>query len=129
MTRMASRSILASTLFAACSVMQMAHAQSPAMTMDGVLVGPNQMTLYVFDRDTAGSGKSVCNGGCAANWPPLAAPSGAAPAGDWTIVNRDDGTKQWAYKGRPLYYWVKDAKPGDKTGEGFANNTWHTAKP
>ncbi|MBY4594544.1 COG4315 family predicted lipoprotein [Ottowia caeni] len=129
MIRIASRSILASTLLAACSLVQVAYAQSPATAMDGVLVGPNQMTLYVFDRDTAGSGKSVCNGGCATNWPPLAAPSGAAAMGDWGIVTRDDGSKQWAYKGRPLYYWAKDSKPGDKTGDGFANNTWHVAKP
>jgi len=42
---------------------------------------------------------------------------------------RDDGSKQWAYKGRPLYHWVKDAKPGDMTGDGFLNNSWHVAKP
>ena len=45
------------------------------------------------------------------------------------IVTRDDGSKQWAYKGRPLYHWVKDAKPGDMTGDGFLNNSWHVAKP
>lgn len=97
--------------------------------MDGVLVGPNQMTLYVFDKDAAGSGKSVCNGGCATNWPPLAAQKGAVAAADWSVITRDDGSAQWAYKGRPLYYWVKDAKPGDKTGDGFLNNAWHAAKP
>ena len=44
------------------------------------------------------------------------------------IITRDDGGKQWAYKGKPLYLWAKDAKPGDKTGDGF-NNVWHVAKP
>jgi predicted lipoprotein with Yx(FWY)xxD motif len=53
--------------------------------------------------------------------------SGAAASSDWSIVTRDDGGK-WAYKGKPLYTWAKDAKPGDKTGDGFANNAWHTAK-
>jgi predicted lipoprotein with Yx(FWY)xxD motif len=48
--------------------------------------------------------------------------------GDWTVVTRDDGSKQWAYKNKPLYTWVKDSKPGDTTGEGF-NNVWHVAKP
>lgn len=129
MIRIASLSILATALTAACSMAQVNPMPPPAMTMDGVLVGPNQMTLYVFDRDAAGSGKSVCNGGCATNWPPLAAPATAAPTGDWAVVTRDDGSKQWAYKGRPLYYWAKDAKPGDKTGDGFLNNTWHVAKP
>lgn len=129
MIRIASLSILATALTAACSMAQVNQTPPPATAMDGVLVGPNQMTLYVFDRDAAGSGKSVCNGGCATNWPPLAAAAGAASMGDWAVVTRDDGTKQWAYKGRPLYFWIKDTKPGDKTGDGFLNNTWHVAKP
>ena len=95
---------------------------------DGALVGPNGMTLYTFDKDTAGNGKSVCNGGCATNWPPFIAADSDKPAGDITIVTRDDGKKQWAAKGWPLYYWVKDTKPGDKTGDGV-NGTWKTAKP
>src|SRR5436190_24237765 len=44
------------------------------------------MTLYVFDRDMAGEGKSACNGPCAANWPPLAAGDDATPFGQYTIV-------------------------------------------
>ena len=101
---------------------------APAKVADGVLVGPNGMTLYTFDRDAAGSGKSVCNGPCATNWPPLAASSGSAPSGDWTVVVRDDGSRQWAYKGKPVYYWVKDGKPGDRTGDGV-NNVWRLARP
>ncbi|GGH67000.1 hypothetical protein GCM10010975_36380 [Comamonas phosphati] len=129
MTRFASFAILGSVLLAACTVTPKTQAQTPATAMNGVLVGPNQMTLYVFDKDAAGSGKSVCNGGCAANWPPLMVAAGATATGDWSVVTRDDDRKQWAYKGHPLYYWAKDAKPGDKTGDGFLNNTWHTAKP
>ncbi|WP_353236265.1 hypothetical protein [Diaphorobacter ruginosibacter] len=106
-----------------------AQAPSPATVLNGVLVGPNQMTLYVFDKDVPGSGRSVCNDACAANWPPLAAPAGAMPIGDWSPIIRDDGSKQWAYKGRPLYNWVKDSRPGDKTGDGFLNNNWHVARP
>jgi predicted lipoprotein with Yx(FWY)xxD motif len=49
-------------------------------------------------------------------------------SGSYSIVTRDDGSKQWAYKGKPLYLWVKDQKPGDMTGDGV-NNVWHTAKP
>jgi len=100
----------------------------PAKVADGVLTNPSGMTLYTFDRDTAGSGKSVCNGPCATNWPPFAAPADAKATGEWSIVTRDDGSKQWAYKGKPLYAWSKDQKPGDKTGDGFLNNAWHVAK-
>ncbi len=63
MTRLASFATLTSVFLAACAVATAAQAQAPASAMNGVLVGPNQMTLYVFDKDAAGSGKSVCNGG------------------------------------------------------------------
>jgi predicted lipoprotein with Yx(FWY)xxD motif len=82
------------------------------------------MTLYTFDNDTAG--KSKCNGDCAAAWPPLRAAADAKATGDWTIVTRDDGSKQWAYEGKPLYFWIKDKKPGDATGDGV--NGFHIAK-
>jgi predicted lipoprotein with Yx(FWY)xxD motif len=85
------------------------------------------MTLYVFDKDAAGSGRSVCNGDCANNWPPLAASDAAKDLGDFVVVKRDDQSRQWAYKGRPLYRWAGDRKPGDSTGDGVGG-VWHTAK-
>ncbi len=100
----------------------------PTKTHNGVLTGSNGMSLYTFDKDTAGSGKSVCNGPCAANWPPLTAAADAKTAADYTVITRDDGNKQWAYKGKPLYFWIKDSKPGDTSGDGF-NNVWHLARP
>lgn len=84
------------------------------------------MTLYTFDRD--GAGKSNCTGECARTWPPFLAGADAAPAGAWTVVSREGGAKQWAYKGKPLYGWIKDGKPGDVTGEGV-NNLWRLARP
>jgi predicted lipoprotein with Yx(FWY)xxD motif len=90
------------------------------------LVDAKGMTLYTFDKDSAG--KSACNGPCAKNWPPLMAASASGPA-DWTVIARDDGSKQWAYMGKPLYTWAKDSKPGDTTGDGVNNNVWHVAHP
>jgi predicted lipoprotein with Yx(FWY)xxD motif len=116
-----------SAALAACSSAGMRSA-APASVADGVLTGANGMTLYVFDKDAAGSGKSVCNGPCATNWPPLFASDGDAASGDYTVIVRDDGKKQWAFKGKPLYYWVKDQKPGDRTGDGV-NNVWRVARP
>lgn len=101
---------------------------APLKAVDGVLVGANGMSLYTFDRDDAGSGKSMCNGPCATNWPPLLAADTDQPAGDYSIVMRDDGKRQWALRGKPLYYWSKDAKPGDRTGDGF-NKVWQLARP
>jgi predicted lipoprotein with Yx(FWY)xxD motif len=115
-------------LAAAVAIPALALAQAPTKTAAGVLTNAAGMTLYTFDKDEAGKGKSACNGPCAANWPPLMAAADAKPSGDYTIVTRDDGGKQWALKGKPLYLWAKDQKPGDKTGDGV-NNVWHAAKP
>jgi len=128
-THLISAAALAALALAGCSSMYgSSSAPAPAKVADGMLVGPNGMTLYVFDKDTAGSGKSVCNGQCATNWPPLMAADGDKDSGDYSVITRDDGKKQWALKGKPLYYWAKDAKPGDKTGDGVLN-IWHVAKP
>jgi predicted lipoprotein with Yx(FWY)xxD motif len=122
---------VAAVVLSACSTMDGMMGSAPAAptkTAGGVLTNNAGMTLYTFDKDTGGSGKSVCNGPCATNWPPLMAAADAKPAGDYTIITRDDGGKQWAYKGKPLYLWIKDSKPGDKTGDGF-NNAWRVARP
>lgn len=115
---------LAATFLTACASM----SGTPAQVSDGVLTGPNGMTLYTFDKDVAGSGKSVCNGPCATNWPPLLAGDMDQARGDYSILIRDDGKKQWAFKGKPLYYWSKDSKPGDRSGDGF-NKVWQAARP
>lgn len=111
----------------ACSVLD-ARPGAPVMVANGVLTGSTGMTLYTFDKDPVGGGKSVCNGPCAGNWPPLYAAEGEVAGGDYSLVSRDDGKKQWALKGKPLYYWVKDQKPGDMTGDGF-NNAWRVVRP
>ncbi len=117
--------LLTAAVLGGCASMYMS---SPAKFADGMLVASNGMTLYVFDRDTVNSGKSVCNGPCATNWPALMATDTDKASGDYVVITRDDGKKQWAMKGKPLYYWAKDMKPGDKTGDGFMN-VWHIVKP
>ena len=120
--------LIATATLAACASM-MGGAMAPYTKVnDGILVSNNNMTLYIFAKDTAGSGKSMCNGPCAANWPPLLVDGGPAVSGDYSVITRDDGKKQLAYKGMPLYFWVKDTKPGDKTGDGFLNGAWKIVK-
>lgn len=99
----------------------------PAMQKDGMLVGGNGMTLYTFDKDAATPGKSACNGPCAENWPPLTANGHDKAMGGYSVITRDDGSMQWAYHGKPLYFWIKDQKPGDATGDGV-KGVWHIAK-
>jgi predicted lipoprotein with Yx(FWY)xxD motif len=112
---------------ATVALAQMAPTKIGDSAKGKVLTNEQGMTLYVFDKDSPG--RSACNGPCAANWPPLMASAGAMAMGDYIIITRNDGTKQWAYKGRPLYNWKNDKKPGDITGDGFLNGAWHIAQP
>jgi predicted lipoprotein with Yx(FWY)xxD motif len=75
-------------LLLACTT---AYAATPAQTMGDVLTNPAGMTLYTFDKDAAGSGKSVCNGDCAMKWPPFAAGTSDRGSGDYSVITRDDG--------------------------------------
>jgi predicted lipoprotein with Yx(FWY)xxD motif len=89
-----------------------------------VLTDAKGMTLYTYDKDTAGV--SNCYGKCATAWPPAYVSEGATATGAFTIVQRKDDKPMWAYDGKPLYLWVKDTKPGDTTGD-MVGNVWHTA--
>lgn len=126
------RSYLALTLLCGALVASPVLAQSAQPAKSGktdkgtALVDAKNMTLYTYDKDA--KGKSNCNGQCAANWPPLTAGADAKPAGKWSIVTRDDGSRQWAYDGKPLYTWKKDTKAGDATGDGVGG-VWHIATP
>lgn len=117
-------SLAAPALIAGCAGM----ASAPTKTANGMLTGPNGMTLYSFDKDPANSGKSVCNGPCATLWPPLFASDADKGSGGYMVIARDDGKKQWAYQGKPLYYFARDTKTGEVTGDGF-NQVWKTARP
>jgi len=107
-----------------------ALAAEPAMVADTpagkIYTDAKGMALYTFDKDEAG--KSNCYDNCAKNWPPFMAAADAKPEGEWTVVERTDGSKMWAYDGKPLYTFVKDTKPGEVMGDG-ANKVWHVAKP
>lgn len=69
----------------------------------------NGMTLYTYDKDA--KGKSNCYDKCATNWPPLKAEAGAKGDDEWSVVDRTDGTKMWAYKG-----WPQVPQTGCSTG-------------
>jgi len=98
--------------------------QTSAGTM---LVDLKGMTLYYFDRDDSGN-KSNCNGKCTERWVPLAASKDAQATGDFTVITRNDGSKMWAYRYRPLYTSQTDKAPGDANGAA-ASTQWHIARP
>ena len=102
-------------------------AEPAAKMANGLWVNTAGMTLYTFDKDVAASGKSACNGPCAALWPPVAAAADAKAEGDFTLVVRDDGARQWAYKGKPVYTYSGDKKAGEMSGDNF-KDSWHVIK-
>jgi predicted lipoprotein with Yx(FWY)xxD motif len=84
--------------------------------------------LYVWDTDKAGT--SSCTGSCAVNWPPYGPKAGASeslPDG-LSLIDRQDASRQFAWHGKPLYYYVKDKNSGDTLGDGIGA-IWHLAKP
>lgn len=111
---------------AATIAVSVSAAGASAKMSGGVLVAANGMTLDTFDADKAGSRKSVCNGPCAGLWPPLLA-AADQPFGEYSVVTRDDGARQKAYKGKPLYFHKASQKAGDRTGDNF-KDVWHIIK-
>jgi predicted lipoprotein with Yx(FWY)xxD motif len=128
MTISSIRTLLAAAM--SLAVITSASAAPPARTATTTkgptLTDARGMSLYTFDKDS--DGKSACNGPCAANWTALKA-DGDASGDNYTVIARDDGSKQWAYKGKPLYTFAKDQKAGDISGDGFLNGAWHLAQP
>ena len=111
---------VAALSLAGMSLAGAAWATPPGVSeKDGSFLAPDGKPLYTFANDRT-AGKSACNGACASAWPPLAAAAGAANDGDWTVITRDDGGKQWAYKGKPLYTYKGDSPGKAATGVGPA---------
>jgi predicted lipoprotein with Yx(FWY)xxD motif len=122
-----------------------AEASSPASTPAGpadltvadtslgsVVVTADKMTAYIFTKDTANSGKSVCAGECLVKWPPIKVtadtPTVEGITGTVGSITLDDGTKQATINGLPLYTWINDKKPGDVTGQGVGE-VWYVVGP
>jgi predicted lipoprotein with Yx(FWY)xxD motif len=117
---------LSVAVLASVFALSAAADNTPLKKTDGVMVDSAGMTVYTFDKDTANSGKSACTGACVSVWPAVAA--GDAPvAAPYSVITREDGSKQLAYKGKPLYTYAKDKKPGARAGDNF-KDAWHVVK-
>jgi len=97
-------------------------ATAQPIVREGILTDPAGRTLYIFDKDAPG--KSNCSGGCLTAWPAFAAKDSAQAVGDFTLLEAN-GVKQWAVKGKPLYYFAGDNKVGERNGEN-SGGVWHT---
>jgi predicted lipoprotein with Yx(FWY)xxD motif len=93
-----------------------------------VLVDQRGMTLYAYDGDPKNDKQSCIakTVSCGPHWVPVAAPQLSGPVGDFSIVTRRDGSKQWAYRGRALYTYSGDIVPGEAHGVG-ASKSWEVA--
>ena len=82
---------------------------------------PALLPLYIFDAEPAG--QSACDKTCSAVWPIIQAQKDDKPMGLWTVVRRDDGRLQWAFKNKPLYTYFEDSS-NDARGIG-KNLDWY----
>jgi predicted lipoprotein with Yx(FWY)xxD motif len=87
-------------------------------------VNRDGMTLYTF----AGRGGARALAALAdqTEWEPLLAPDLAHPVGQWSIIARRDGVRQWALRGKPLFTFAGDRVSGDANGVGLSKD-WDAA--
>ena len=91
-----------------------------------VLATTRGHTLYSLSVEK--NGRFVCTGSCLSNWRPLLVPKNTKPTGPVKLgtSKRPEGKTQVTFKGRPLYAFVGDSKPGQANGEGIKDvGTWH----
>lgn len=97
-----------------------------------IVVDGEGMTVYMFDKDTQGSGASACEGDCAANWPAVTvegdAPEVEGVTGEVGTITGVDGSTQLTLDGWPLYTFIGDEAPGDVAGQGV-NEVWWVLDP
>ena len=86
----------------------------------------DHMALYTYNKDEPGVSK--CTDGCTKTWTPALLEAGTKLGANYSLVEREDGTMQAAFRGMPLYLYVGDSNPGDINGDGV-DGEWHLARP
>jgi predicted lipoprotein with Yx(FWY)xxD motif len=109
-----------------------ADIMTASSTAGTIVVDSKGMSLYYFTKDVKDSGTSACTGGCLVAWPPAlttaATPSAEGVTGTLGTITTPEGAKQLTLNGMPLYYYEKDKKPGDVTGQGVGG-VWYLSDP
>jgi len=133
--RIALLAVVALALFAATGVYAKQPSKVVVKEADNATLGRTILTttkgrtLYSLSVET--HGKFICTGSCLASWKPLAVPAGVTPKGPVKLgtIKRPDGKTQVTFKGRPLYSFNGDVKPGEANGQGLKDvGTWHAAQ-
>ena len=86
-----------------------------------LMVNADGYSVYVSDQD--GPGKSNCRANCEETWAPVRAPALAQADGEWTIVERAAGVRQWAFRKKPLYTYTRDINLYSQQGSDVPG--WH----
>jgi predicted lipoprotein with Yx(FWY)xxD motif len=86
-----------------------------------MLVNTAGFAVYSWDGD--GLEKSNCNAECLKKWSPVLAAETSQPQGEWTIIQRSPGVRQWAFRKKPVYTYIADNKP--KSMLGSDEPGWH----
>jgi predicted lipoprotein with Yx(FWY)xxD motif len=86
-----------------------------------LLVNDKVRSVYSYDKDTPT--QSACDESCARDWPPVLAPQLARARGEWSILDRANGERQWVFRGRPLYTHASDTRLASE--EGSDTPKWH----
>lgn len=97
-------------------------AGSAVVSANDILTSKTGMTIYTYDKDSAG--KSNCNGPCLAVWPAVPAADAPSADHDFGSIDRADGIKQLTFKNKPVYYYIQDRKAGDANGDNVGG-VWH----
>ena len=112
----------ATLTLAGCAKKTQSSASTYGAQAATVLTAQNGMTLYVFDKDKGS--RSACYDKCAENWPPYIGTADENLPAKWKLVERTDGSTQWTYNGRPVYFYKEDLAEGDANGDG-KGGAWH----
>jgi uncharacterized surface protein with fasciclin (FAS1) repeats len=102
---------------------EVAYDSASEMLVGGTNSSRPGLTLYVFDSDLGTSG-STCNDECATTWPPVVVDDAEVDnIPGLSLITRDDGSSQAAFKGRPLYFYANDTAAGEANGQAV-NYAW-----
>jgi len=117
-------------LFSALLVTSTSFAAPTTTTSVGeVYTDASGKSLYTFSKDPVG--KSVCTDQCEKLWPPVLVTAQSSKhfgtQAGFSQITREDGNKQWALNGKPLYRWLKDSQKGEITGAGI-KGVWPLAR-
>jgi predicted lipoprotein with Yx(FWY)xxD motif len=77
-------------------------------TVGRLLTTENNYSVYAYDKDLADA--SMCNAECARTWIPVTAPAMAEGRGEWSVIERSPGVRQWVFRQKPLYTYVLDPR-------------------